>query len=210
MENRGRTIAILGSGLDRLYPPENRELYGKVKECGAMVSQFSFGTEPDKRNFPVRNRVISGLSLGTVVVEAGEKSGALITAYASLEEGREVFSVPGRIDSTKSIGTNRLIQKGAKLIMSAEEVIEEFLPEVRSLIESNGNTIGRNMLSEGGGGNGNKEEDEILEHLNGVELHIDFLAEKTRLPSGILLGLLLEMELNGLVKQLPGKIYCKA
>ena len=201
MEAGGRTIAVMGSGLDCCYPPEHKELYEKITEHGAVISQFSFGTGPEKRNFPMRNRIISGLSLGLIVTEAGEKSGALITAYAALEEGREVFAVPGRIDSAKSAGTNRLIQKGAKLVTTAEDVIEEFPPEIQSVLE---------MEKSGETGDFSAEEEKLITLLGGQERHVDYLIEKSGLPSGVTLGLLLEMEIKGAVRQLPGKLFARS
>lgn len=200
MEAGGRTIAVLGSSLDRCYPPENFKLFASVREHGALVSQFCFGTGPEKRNFPIRNRIISGLSLGTLVTEAGHKSGALITAYAALDEGREVFAIPGRIDSPMSVGTNGLIQRGAKLVTKPEEIIEEFPPEViarlsvaekRDKAELTGDQL------------------KILSFLEENERHIDYLINRSGLPSGVVLGILLEMEIKGVIRQLPGKFFAR-
>ncbi len=205
LESGGRTIAVLGTGLDRVYPPENAKLFDEIEKRGAVVSQFSFGTEPHKMNFPIRNRIISGLSIGVLVIEAGEKSGSNITAYASLEEGREVFAVPGRIDSSMSIGPNRLIQRGAKLVTSTEDIIEELSPEVRAVIgkseEKSRENLGLNLST--------PEEGKILELLEGAERQVDYLIEKSGLPSGLVLGILLELELRGTIRQLPGKLFAK-
>lgn len=204
IEAGGRTIAVLGCGLDVCYPPENSALFEKVTQHGAVVSQFCFGTEPEKRNFPVRNRIISGLSLGLLVTEAGEKSGALITAYASLEEGRELFALPGRADSPQSAGTNKLIQKGAKLVTCADDVIEEFLPGVRSLLEKGDKgeaATGKFSLS--------GDEEKLVSLLTDGEKHVDYLIGNSGFPSGVVLGLLLELEIKGSVKQLPGKLFAK-
>lgn len=199
LEAGGRTIAVLGSGLDRCYPPENGELFKQIARSGAVISQFPFGAEPDKRNFPIRNRIISGLSLGVLVIEAGEKSGTMGTAYGALDEGREVFAVPGRIDSPKSIGCNRLLQKGAKLVISPDDVVNEFPPEVRAALAAPGAEEPRAPLSPDAG--------RIAELLRNGERHVDYLVEGSGMPSGVVLGILLEMELRGTVRQLPGKLF---
>ncbi len=199
IEAGGRTIAVLGCGLDRCYPPENKELFKQIARSGAAISQFPFGAEPDKRNFPIRNRVISGLSLGVLVIEAGEKSGTMGTAYGALDEGREVFAVPGRIDSPKSVGCNRLLQKGAKLVTSADDVVNEFPPAVRAALAAPGASEGRAPLSPDAG--------RIVALLKNGERHVDYLVEGSGMPSGVVLGILLEMELMGTVRQLPGKLF---
>ncbi|GMT41897.1 MAG: DNA polymerase [bacterium] len=200
LEAGGRTIAVLGCGLDLCYPPENRGLSEKIRENGAVVSQFCFGTEPEKRNFPVRNRVISGLSLGVLVTEAGTKSGALITAYAALDEGREVFAIPGRIDYAQSVGTNGLIQKGAKLVKNLEDIVEEFPVEVVSYLSLSEESE-QHALS--------GDEVKLLALLAEDERHIDHLINGSGLPSGVVLGILLELEIKGVVRQLPGKLFAK-
>ncbi|MEW6333113.1 MAG: DNA-processing protein DprA [Thermodesulfobacteriota bacterium] len=129
LAGKGRTIAVLGCGLDVLYPPENQSLAGDIAAHGAVVTEFPFGTPPNAPNFPARNRIISGIALGVVVVEAGEKSGSLITARIAAEQGRSVFAVPGAVGSAGSRGTNRLIKQGAKLIENAEDILEEILPQ---------------------------------------------------------------------------------
>jgi len=129
LAGKGRTIAVLGCGLDIVYPPENETLAAEIAAHGAIATEFPFGTPPNAPNFPARNRIISGISLGVVVVEAGEKSGSLITARIASEQGRSVFAVPGAIESAGSRGTNRLIKQGAKLIDSVEDILEEILPQ---------------------------------------------------------------------------------
>ena len=126
LEMSGRTLAVLGCGLDVVYPPENRQLYQEIPARGALVSEFPLGTPPDAKNFPIRNRIISGLALGVVVIEAGSNSGTGITVRYALDQGREVFAVPGPIDSPTSVGPHRLIQQGAKLVQDVEDIFQEF------------------------------------------------------------------------------------
>jgi DNA processing protein len=196
----GRTFAIIGTGLDKCYPPENRDLVEKIRQNGAVISQFPFGTEPDRQNFPIRNRIISGLSLGVLVVEAGDKSGTMITAYGALDEGREVFAVPGRADSSKSVGCHKLIQKGAKLVTSPDDVISEFSPEIQELVQNPSKGVAKKLGESALG---------VISLLEGSEKHIDFLIGELKLPPSVVLGLLLELELKGLVRQLPGKFFAK-
>lgn len=200
LEKGGKTVAALGCGVDVVYPPEHRGLYEAVERTGALVSEFPMGAAPDPHHFPQRNRVISGLSLGVVVVEADLKSGALLTAQHALEQGREVFAVPGPITSERSRGTNRLIQEGAKLVQTAGDVVEEFQTGFR------GTPIPATPLAE----DLSDEERAVLEALSGEAAHIDAIAAATGLPVGRALSLLLSLELAGLVRQLPGKQFTKA
>lgn len=135
LEVKGRTIAVLGCGIDMAYPKEHRDLYETIAEHGAVVSEFSPGTEPLRFNFPLRNRIISGLSLGVLVVEASRKSGSLITADLATQEGREVYAIPGPIDSAASMGTNHLIQTGAKLVTSSEDILEDLSLELSGIVK---------------------------------------------------------------------------
>lgn len=198
----GRTIAVLGSGMDVIYPPENRRLVPRVLERGALVSQFPMGTPALPAHFPLRNRTIAGLALGTVVVEAAERSGALITAGHAGELGREAFAVPGPITSEMSRGTNRLIQDGAKLVQGWEDVVAE-LPEPwrRCLKEPIGAPASAPALE--------AEEERLLALVGSEPVHIDRLIDASGAPAGKTAALLLALELKGSVHQLPGKHYIR-
>ncbi len=198
-----RNIAVLGNGFSRLYPQENRGLAEEIARCGAVVSEFSIFTEPDRFNFPRRNRVISGLSLGTLVIEAGEKSGALITAKYALEQCREVFALPGNITSEESRGTNSLIKQGAKLVTDVEDIIEELkdaLPEEFLNIKGQAE-LGNMVLSE--------RENTVFASLNNEPMHIDEVTTRTKLASGVLAAVLISLEMKGFIKQFPGKMFVK-
>lgn len=203
----GKTIAVLGSGLERVYPAENKPLFDKIAESGAVVSEFSLNTQPESHNFPIRNRVISGMCLGTVVVEASRKSGSLITARLAAEQNREVFAVPGSIQSFKSSGTHTLIKQGAKLVEHARDVLEELAPMVQ--LERPAESASREpadadrvALS--------ADEHCVLDALGAYPTHIDELARSLSFDSGRLSGILLQLELKGLVEQLPGKWFTVA
>jgi len=186
----GRTIAVLGSGVDVIYPPEHRKLGAEIIKQGALVSDFPVGTQPDGVNFPPRNRIISGLSTGTVVVEAGKKSGALITATFAVEQGREVFAVPGNIHGVQSRGTNYLIQQGARPLLDSEELLEFLNLEVVAKRHS-----ARKVLPE-------DEFEKTILHILGQEpLHIDEIGRQTGLPIEKVSATLTLMELKGLVQQ---------
>jgi DNA processing protein len=202
IEANGRTIAVLGCGIDILYPPENRDLCSEIVSHGAVISEFSISTPPLPVNFPKRNRVISGLSLGVVVVEASSRSGSLITARLGLEQGREVFSVPGRLDSTRSKGTHQLIKQGAKLVEEAEDILSEILPQwglpQRLKEEKRKREEGLPVNSKG-----------ILDLLSLNPLHIDDLICQSKMKSGEVSSILLDLELKGWLRQLPGKMFVK-
>ena len=205
----GRTIAILGSGLDVIYPPENKKLFEEIVENGAAVSEFPLGTPPRSANFPARNRIISGMSYGVVIVEAGEKSGSLITARLALEQGREVFAVPGSIDSAGSRGTNKLIKQGAKLIENTDDILEEIAPQIeqplphnRAVDTPNAPTAPRKNADQLDG-----LEKEIFDAVSPGRIHIDDLIAVTGLSSAELLSSLTTMELKGLIDQHPGKFF---
>ncbi len=197
----GNTIAVLGTGIDIVYPKENRRLYDEIKEQGLVVTEFPFSTPPLAKNFPVRNRIISGLTSGVVVVEAPLKSGAMMTARLSLEAGREVFALPGRADSKRSGGTNRLIKEGAVLVEDTDDILSVLFPEhcaVRT--EKTENPVEIEI---------DGEEELIFRVLDDEPLHIDNIVEKSGLPVERLTSVLLTMELKGFVEQRPGKFFVK-
>jgi len=198
----GRTIAVLGCGVDVIYPPENRNLFAKIVEQGAIISEFPMGSPPEGGHFPKRNRIISGLSIGVIVVEASEDSGSLITANYALEQGREVFAIPGNVGAIGSRGTNRLIKNGAKLVESSEDILEEILPQWRREKENVEASQPRGpQLSE--------DERVLYELLGGTPLHIDVLIRESRFDAGKVSSLLLNMELKGLILQWPGKCFSR-
>lgn len=205
---QGRTIAVLGSGLDIVYPPENRNLFDAIIENGAAISEFPLGTPPRSNNFPARNRIISGMSYGVLVVEAGEKSGSLITARLALEQGREVFAVPGSIDASVSRGTNKLIKQGAKLIENADDILEEILPQLEKTKALNALPFPE-MQTEPVKRyeNLNKMEKKIIKFISDKHIHVDELISATGLSPADMLSALMAMELKGLVKQHPGKFF---
>jgi len=205
---QGRTIAVLGTGLDVIYPPENKKLFTAIGQNGAVVSEFPLGTPPHAFNFPARNRIISGMSYGVVVVEAGEKSGSLITARLALEQGREVFAVPGSIDSAGSRGTNKLIKQGAKLIENTDDILEEILPQLeKTKIQEALSTSGTETHIAGKNENLNSIDRQIIDLLSNDRLHIDELITVTGLSPNEILSSLMVLELKGLIKQHPGKFF---
>jgi DNA processing protein len=198
----GATVAVLGCGVDVCYPRENRRLMAEVEARGAVVSEFVFGTRPLKQNFPMRNRLISGLSLGVLVVEAGNESGALVTAGHALEQGREVFSVPGDITLSSTVGSNRLLKEGAKPVTCLEDVMEELDAEVVSgLVPVPEREAPACALS--------KEEQAVLALLSPNPLHVNVLCEQLGRDAASLLPVLLCLELKGLVKQEAGSCFRK-
>jgi DNA processing protein len=202
----GRTIAILGCGLDILYPREHDELREAISRHGAVLSEYPLGTPPDPVNFPKRNRVISGLSLGVVVVEAAENSGSLITARLALDQGREVFAVPGPIGTKTSAGTHGLIKQGAKLVERVEDILDELLPQLEVPNDTNpardqiGKPFRPALLP---------DERVVYECLSAAPRHIDELTAVLRLPPAKTAGVLLQLELKGVVRQLAGNLFIR-
>lgn len=197
----GRTLAVIGSALDQLYPPENRDLAERIARQGAIISEYPFGRQADRATFPYRNRIVSGMSLGVLVIEAPVKSGSLITADCALEHGRMVFAVPGRIDQKGSRGCHRLIQQGAKLVEEVGDILEEF-EYLNPATETNGLPAPEQIqlpfdLSE--------EERRVCSALEEEELDVDSLARHTELPIHRLNALLLGMEMKMLIRMLPGR-----
>ncbi len=212
---RGRTIAVLGCGIDIVYPPENSRLYELIPEQGAIISEYPLGTPPHRLNFPARNRIISGMSYGVVVVEAGDKSGSLITARFALEQGREVFAVPGAIDASGSRGTHKLIRDGARLVESARDIIAEILPQISNqtppvIFAAKKNSELTNPdkptpLPEFS--TMDPAQSAILKLLSLKPLHIDELAAASGIALSSLQPGLLSLELQGLILKLPGNNY---
>ncbi len=215
LENSGRTLAVLGCGLDVVYPPENQKLYEQIPAQGALISEFPLSTPPEAKNFPIRNRIISGLSLGVVVVEAGERSGTGITVRYALDQGREVFAVPGPIDSPTSVGPHRLIQDGAKLVQEPEDIFQE-LPALakgqRPLFAAPARvretaTAAAPPPAPASEPPAPAPEDPLLALLGSDPLSLEELVRTTRLPAAAVLSRLTILELEGLIRELPGKRY---
>jgi DNA processing protein len=202
----GRTVAVLGSGVDVVYPPENRRLAVEAAEAGAVVSQFPMGTSPLPHHFPARNRVIAGLTLGTVVVEAAERSGALITARCAGELGREVYAVPGNVSSSGSQGTNGLIQDGAKLVQGWEDVVAEWPSDWRRALR----TLPAAPDQPGTAGAVEPGERAILAMLGDDPVAVDAVVERSGLPSSEVSAGLMALELRGLVRRMTGQRYVRS
>jgi DNA processing protein len=210
LQAKGRTVAVLGCGIDTVYPPENKKLAEQiVAGGGALVTEFPFGVQPDRQHFPMRNRIISGWSLGVIVVEANLKSGALITANQAAEQGRQVFAVPGRADSILSKGAHKLIKEGAKLTEDAVDVLTEFeylLPRESPATQE--------PLSERRGTGGaalqlTEAEEKVMALIGNEEVAIDDLIRRSGLTTGCVSATLLALEMKRLVRQLPGKHFAR-
>jgi DNA processing protein len=205
LERGGSTVAVLGSGIDITYPPEHRHLRSEIAQSGMVVSEFPPGTVPSPHNFPIRNRIISGLSLGSVVIEAGERSGSLITARLALEQNREVFAVPGNITSAASYGPNFLIKQGAKLVQSWKDVVEELPASIRNDIFQKEEKDRRLPPTLNLAPNGVKK---LLSCMKLDEAtHFDALYHACNLNITDLSEQLLNLEMEGLIRRLPGDMY---
>lgn len=198
---KGRTFAVIGSGLGKIYPPENRELATRIAaEGGTVISEFSMLQGADKQTFPMRNRIISGLSFGILVVEAGVRSGALITANQAAEQGRSIYAVPGRIDNPNAIGSNKLIQQGAKLVLSAADILDDF----SILFKENPRLEPPPIPADPG-----TPESKILMALQADELTVDEIIARSGLLPHQVSAALLGLEIKGLVRNLPGSRFVR-
>jgi DNA processing protein len=202
LAGHGFTIAVLGTGMDIVYPAQNRKLADSIADKGALISEFPLGTPPEPKNFPIRNRIISGLSRGVIVVEATMKSGSLITAALALEQDREVFAVPGSIHSFKSTGCHFLIKQGAQLIENADDVLDElgmnyeYSPKM--------DTLQRGIFPPM-----DESEKTIYDMIGDYPVHIDQITRQANLAPGKTASILMRMELKGMIRQLPGKMFVR-
>jgi DNA processing protein len=209
MSASGATIGVLGCGIDVVYPKENKKIFAEMAKRGAIISEFAMGTFPGAQNFPIRNRIIAGMSLGTIVVEGAEYSGSLITARLAMEFGREVYGIPGNATQPSSFGPNQLIKQGAKLVTSWEDVVEELPTEVRAELipVETATTEERNLLVQQSLEPTERTLYELL--AEDSALAIDDLVEKSGMSSSEVLAALFDLELKGVVRQLPGKQFLK-
>ena len=210
LDGRGLTVGVMGTGLDAVYPKENRKLAARIAEQGALVTEFPLATPPVSQNFPFRNRVISGLALGVMIVEGAERSGSLITARLAYEQGRDVFAVPGNITSAKSFGPNYLIKDGAKLVQTWRDVVEELPTDMKAAI----------LSAERGEQTAKQARVDVVELTDPERrvlkmlkvddpVHIDLLIARAGLGSGELMGALLKLEMSDRIRQLPGKCFVR-
>jgi DNA processing protein len=219
LDGKGRTLAILGTGVDVIYPKGNKPIFERILEQGALVSEFLPGTQPFAQNFPRRNRIISGMALGVLVVEAAERSGTMITVRTALEQGREVFAVPGDVRSPVSRGTHRLIKEGAKLVEGIEDILEEFPAHARGAVDTRlasscttGNPCPATPGPDdrpAGGEDATNETKSLIGHMSDEGTHVDVLIERTGWPSEKMAMVLTELELLGRVRRLPGGRYVR-
>ena len=206
---RGATIGVLGTGIDVIYPKENRKLFAEVEKRGAIITEFPMGAHPAPENFPVRNRIVAGMGLGTIVVQGAQYSGSLITARLAMEFGREVFGVPGNITESASFAPNQMIQQGAKLVTGWESVIEELPTEIRAElfpVEATSAEERASLFEQTLSPN----EKKLFERLGIEPVHVDELVEATGLSSSEALAALCEMEMRGMIRQMPGKQFIKS
>ncbi|MEE8335539.1 MAG: DNA-processing protein DprA [Candidatus Neomarinimicrobiota bacterium] len=201
LKYQGRTLAVLGNGIDFIYPPQNKKLARKICENGTIISEFFIGADPDPGNFPRRNRIISGLSHGTLVIEAGNRSGSILTALMAIDQNRDVFAVPGRISDKMSIGCNRLIRNGAIPVESGEDIIKNLQNCLFFPIKEHQQTLKLKL---------NKREKTLVGLLSKGPQHIDRLVKKADQDTASVLTTLLELELKGVVIQLRGKQFIEA
>lgn len=215
LTGKGRTVAVLGCGIDVVYPPENQRLHDEIAAHGAVITEFPFSTPPNGPNFPARNRIISGMSLGVVIVEANERSGSLITARLALEQGREVFAVPGEIDSPGSRGTHKLIREGAKLIMNVHDILEEIVPQLdkntrekickksTSPPETKTPSVRPSLPAP----DVDEKERVVLSLISENPMDVDTIIDTAGFSAPEIMNILLSLELKGYVDPLPGKRY---
>jgi DNA processing protein len=209
LEAGGRTIAVLGSGVDVVYPPENADLAESIAGNGAVVSELLPATRPLKPNFPRRNRLISGLAMGTLVVEAGEKSGALITAAFALDQNRSVYAVPGSPAHARSRGANRLLKEGARLVESAEDIVEDIRPQLDGPSQAGRRRAMPSLGLEAASGL-SLDEAQVAALLSDAPVHVDELSRHLKMEAHKVLGLLLALETRGFARSLSGKFYVKS
>ena len=215
LATKGRTIAVQGCGLSNIFPPENEKLFEQITENGAVISELPLTYEPLAENFPGRNRIIAGLSMGVLVVEATYRSGALISAQAAMENNREVMAVPGRIDSPCSLGCHKLLKQGARLIDSIDEIMDALgyvgdglkTHAATAVAEAEQNAQG--TLFDTSRLNLSEAEEAILGHLNSEPVHVEELIESTQLSAAKVHSAVINLQLKGLVKQLPGNMLVK-
>ncbi len=202
----GRTVAVIGSGLDHLYPDENACLAERIAEHGAVLSEFPFARKPDKTTFPMRNRIVSGMSMGVLVIEAGHRSGAMITATQALSQGRSVFAVPGRIDSYASVGTHALLKDGAGLVTEARDILEHFemlFPLSARTGEAGSGPAGKAALPPRP--DLNADEQKVIDLLAGGEMAVDTLIRESGIRPAVMASILVGLELRNGVRMLPGR-----
>ena len=204
LKTGGRTIGVIGSGIDVIYPPENKNLFEKISENGVVVSEYDMGTQPAAGNFPRRNRIISGMSLGTIIIETAIDGGAMITASTALDQNRDVFAVPGLISEKRPVGCNTLIRYGrAKLVTSIEDVLDELETKLRPILKGITKQTHRPEPEL------TLFEKKVYENLSEEPIHIDQLSEKADMSTTDALVNLLSLEFKGIVKQMSGKMFIR-